>query len=166
MKEEKKKKVTIEDIAVQMDKLEDEKLVIENQLKRALADYQNLEKATFKRMEIMDLQSRKALAEKFLPTLDALTMGIKAKEQLKNLGEDEKAWANGICATLESLEKAFDEIGLKKYIPVKGDVFDPSLHEAVTAIKDGEKGRIYDLIQPGYMLDDICIRPARVVVSN
>ena len=161
-----KKKDTENKYAHKIQQMEEEKVVLENQLKRALADYQNLEKATFKRMEIMDLQSRKALTEKFMPVLDAIYSGIKAKEDLKNLGEDEEAWANGVVATLQTLEKSFDEIGLKKFAPNKGDVFDPSLHEAVTVIEDGEKGRVYDLIQPGYILDDVCIRPAKVVVSK
>ena len=161
-----KKQKLENEYAEKIQQMEEEREVLENQLKRALADYQNLEKATFKRMEIMDLQSRKALSEKFLPVLDAIYSGLEAKQDLKNLAQDEKAWADGIEATLQSLEKSFDEIGLKKYVPQKGDIFDPSLHEAVTAVEDGEKGRIYDLIQPGYMLDEVCIRPARVVVSK
>jgi molecular chaperone GrpE (heat shock protein) len=104
--------------------LEDEKLLIENQLKRALADYQNLEKGTQKRIDILEFQSRKNLAVKFLPILDSLTMAMAAKAELKELGESEKSWIDGVAAILENLEKAFDEIGLKKYMPNKGDVFD------------------------------------------
>lgn len=156
----------VNEFAKTVDKLEDEKLLIENQLKRALADYQNLEKSTQKRIGIMEFQSRKNLSEKFLPILDSLTMAIQAKEELKDIDEKSESWIEGITAILENLEKAFDEIGLKKYIPIKGDEFDPSLHEAITTVSEGEKDRIYDLTQPGYMLDDMVIRPARVIVSK
>jgi molecular chaperone GrpE len=162
----KKEEKQVNEFAQTIDRLEDEKLLIENQLKRALADYQNLEKGTQKRIDILEFQSRKNLAVKFLPILDSLTMAMAAKAELKELGESEKSWIDGVAAILENLEKAFDEIGLKKYMPNKGDVFDPSLHEAITTVPDGEKDRIYDLTQPGYMLDDIVIRPARVVVSK
>jgi molecular chaperone GrpE (heat shock protein) len=70
----------IQELALTIDRVEDEKLEILNQLKRALADYQNLESNTQKRLNLMYLQSRKSLAEKLIPIVDDLTMAVKSKE--------------------------------------------------------------------------------------
>ena len=43
---------------------------LENLLKKALADYQNLEKNIDKRISMKDFQMRKYIVERFLPVLD------------------------------------------------------------------------------------------------
>ncbi|MCD4756592.1 nucleotide exchange factor GrpE [bacterium] len=161
----KKNKVDIQQLVQTIDTLEDEKLEITNQLKRALADYQNLEKNTVKLTHLRFLQTKKGLAENIIPVVDALTIAIKTKETIQ-LDEKTQAWVAGIVATIENLEKVFIDIGLKKFVPEKGEQFDPNIHEALTTVSDGKKDHIYDTIQPGYTLDDVIIRPARVVVSK
>ena len=155
----------IKELALTIDKLEDEKLVIQEQMLRALADYQNLVKNSEKRNEIRYFQLKKSLSESVIPSLDALNLALKASKELK-LDEQTKSWLDGILATIESLEKAFTEIGVKQYLPVKGDKFDPAIHEAVATVEGGKSGEIYDLVQPGYILDNTVIKPARVVVSK
>lgn len=155
----------LKDLALTIDKLEDEKLVIKEQMLRALADYQNLVKSSEKRNEIRYFQLKKSLSESVIPSLDALNLAIKASKQLK-LDEQTKSWLDGILATIQTLEKSFSEIGVKQYLPVEGDKFDPTIHEAVATIEGGKSGEIYDLVQPGYILDNTVIKPARVVVSK
>ena len=155
----------IQELALTIDKVEDEKLEITNQLKRALADYQNLEKGVDKLILNRFTQTKKKLAENIIPVVDALTMALQAQENLK-LDENTKAWVEGITQTISNLEKVFVDIGLNKYVPNKGDKFDPNIHEALTTIEQGEKGCIFDVIQPGYILDNSVIKPARVVVSK
>ena len=157
--------VQIQELATTIDKLEDEKLEITNQLKRALADYQNLEKNTQKITQLRYLQVKKNLAENIIPVVDALTIAVKSSTELE-LNEQTKSWLNGITATIDNLEKVFIDIGLSKFVPQKGDEFNPDIHEALTTVQNGEKDHIYDTIQPGYMLDGVLIRPARVVVSK
>jgi molecular chaperone GrpE len=155
----------IGELALSIDKVEDEKLEITNQLKRALADYHNLESNTQKRLSLLYLQSRKTLSEKLIPIVDDMSMAVKSKEEIKF---DEKgiSWADGVVELLNKLEKSLEEIGLQKYIPEIGSEFDPDKHEALTTIPGKEANRIYDVIQPGYILDDIVIRPSRVVVTK
>lgn len=155
----------IKELALTIDKVEDEKLEVLNQLKRALADYQNLEANTQKRLNLLFLQSRKSLAEKLIPVVDDITMAIKAKEGV-NFDEQSISWANGVIELLNKLEKSLEEIGLKKFVPEKGTNFDPSVHEALTVVESEKGGLIYDVIQPGYILDDVVIRPSRVVVTK
>jgi len=155
----------IEELALSIDKVEDEKLEIINQLKRALSDYHNLEANTQKRLSLLYMQSRKSIAEKLIPVVDDLTMAIKSKEEIQ-FDEKSNSWANGVIGILNNLEKSMEEIGLKKYIPEKGTNFDPSVHEALSVIDGDIPNVVYDVIQPGYILDDTVIRPSRVVVTK
>ncbi|MDY0097103.1 MAG: nucleotide exchange factor GrpE [Candidatus Dojkabacteria bacterium] len=158
-------KSSIEELALTIDKVEDEKLEIVNQLKRALADYQNLEANTQKRLTLLYMQSRKGLAEKLIPIVDDLTMAVRSKEEIK-FDQQSESWANGVVEILSNLEKSLEEIGLKKYLPEKGSKFEPNIHEALSVIEGEVPGVIYDVIQPGYILDDTVIRPSRVVVTK
>ena len=164
-KEVEKLQDSIQELALAIDKVEDEKLEITNQLKRALADYQNLETNTQKRLSLLYMQARKSLAEKLIPVVDDLTMAVKSKEGME-FDEKSLSWANGVVEILSNLEKSLEEIGLKKFIPEKGSKFEPSIHEALSVIDGDIPGVIYDVIQPGYILDDTIIRPSRVVVTK
>lgn len=155
----------LQKLVFDMDKVEDEKLEILNQLKRSLADYQNLEANTQKRLTQLYMQSRKTLAEKLIPAVDDLTMAIKSKEGI-DFGQQGQSWVEGVEAILNNFEKGLSEIGLRKYIPEINSKFDAHLHEAITTVPGKEEGLIYDVIQPGYILDDIVIRPSRVVVTK
>jgi len=168
MKKEIKNKIECEEckeLELKVVKLEDEKLTIENQLKKALADYQNLSNNSEKRNELRFFQTRKNLAESVIPSLDSLTLAIDASKDL-NLDENGKSWFSGIAAIFQSLRKSFEDFGLKQYLPEKGTKFDPNIHEAVAMVGEGTSGEIYGLAQPGYILDNTVIRPARVVVSK
>jgi len=155
----------IKELVLTIDKVEDEKLEVLNQLKRALADYQNLEANTQKRLNLLFLQSRKSLAEKLIPIVDDMSIALKAKEEIK-FDEKSISWANGVTELLSKLERSLEEIGLKKFIPEKGVNFNPSLHEALATVESEKSGLIYDVIQPGYILDNVVIRPSRVVVTK
>jgi molecular chaperone GrpE len=162
---EKDLELQIQELADAIDTLEDEKQEITNQLKRALADYQNLEKNTEKLTKLRFLQTKKGLAEDIIPVLDSLSIALKSKEDLE-LDEKVNAWIEGISASMGNLKKVFADMGLTQFIPEKGEKFDSNIHEAVTTVSEGEKDHIYDVLQPGYRLDNVLIRPARVVVSK
>jgi molecular chaperone GrpE len=164
-KETRDYELEIKNLADTIDSLEDEKLEITNQLKRALADYQNLEKNTEKLIRLRFLQTKKNLAEDIIPVIDSLTIALNSKKDL-NIDEKTKAWIDGISASIENLEKVLADMGLTKFLPKKGEIFDSEIHEAVTVVNEGEKDHIFDILQPGYKLDDVLIRPARVVVSK
>ena len=155
----------IQELALTIDKVEDEKLVVENQLKRALADYHNLLVNNEKRQEISFFQMKKSLAEEFLPSLDAMKLAIDSSKNL-SLNEEGKAWLVGITATFDAINKALIGIGLKTYLPQIGDMFDSSIHEALATVPGNEPGRVMEVIQPGYTLDGTVIRDAKVIVSK
>jgi molecular chaperone GrpE len=49
----------------------------------------------------------------------------------------------------------------------KGDAFDADIHEAITSMPSEElKGKIFDVVEKGYKLNDKVIRHAKVVVGS
>lgn len=142
-----------------------EKEVLVNQLKKVLADYQNLERDLDKRLDIRTFQSKKSIVDNFIPILDATDLALNSSEDIKWEG-DEKAWVDGVREILRTIFKVLESIGLRMYYPNKGDDFDSELHEAVAMYPDEKKGKIFDITQPGYILEETVIRPARVVVGS
>ena len=66
----------------------------------------------------------------------------------------------------QKLRGAFDKYGLRQ-IGEKGETFDPAFHEAVVQLPspDVTVNTIADVIEPGYVLGDRLVRPAKVAVS-
>lgn len=97
---------------------------------------------------------------KLLPSLQSL------EQVLKFAPSDEKyqGWIDGLKATILQLEKAMEELGLIK-IKTVGEKFNHDLHEAVEG-QDGEDGMVLREVQPGFMLHDKVIIPAKVVVGK
>lgn len=126
---------------------------LEHQLKRALADYQNLERRVEEERRLLAALSSAILIEKFLPVLDNLE---NAQAHLKDEG-------------LEIVIKQFKDIltaeGVEE-IPAEGQQFDPKLHEA-TEVQEGKNDNIIvKVTRKGYKLNDKVIRPAQVVVQR
>lgn len=76
-------------------------------------------------------------------------------------------WAEGIDLIHRKMVAAFEADGVK-LIDAKGKFFDPNLHEAISNedSPEHESGQIIDVVQPGYILGERVIRPARVRVAR
>ena len=155
----------IQQLALTMDEVEDEKLEVENQLKKALADYHNYLQNAEKRDTVRFFQVKKNLCQELIPSLNAVVMALEARKKIE-FDEKGEAWAEGIVATLEKINKTFESIGLQQYMPKKGDSFDNTIHEAIGVVDGDKKGKIVEIVQPGYILEDKVIRPAQVLVSK
>lgn len=78
-----------------------------------------------------------------------------------------KNFVAGIDMTEKELAGAFEKNGVKKIAPMKGDKFDPNLHQAVMEQPSDEVpgGSVLMVMQAGYELFGRVIRPAMVAVS-
>ncbi len=155
----------IKELSLRIDAVEDEKLLIENQLKKALADYTNLQRDIDKRIEIKSIQMKLQIANTLLNVLDDISLAMQAKEGMQ-VSEEMKAWIEGIEATVMDMNKALLELGIEKIEVNVGDIFNSSIHEALTVSDQGKKNEIVQVIQPGFKIGEIVIRPARVIVGN
>lgn len=126
---------------------------LEQRLKRALADYQNLEKRVEEERKLLSKLSASLLIEKMLPVLENIE---KAQAHLNDEG-------------LEMVIKQFKEIlsqeGVEE-ITAEGAKFDPNLHEAVETQEGENENMITKVISKGYKIEDTVIRPAKVIVTK
>jgi molecular chaperone GrpE len=94
-------------------------------------------------------------------------LGRALKDKNRPTDGNGAVWAGGIDLIHHKLIAAFEADGVKM-IDAKGKFFDPNLHEAISNEDSPghESGQIIDVVQPGYMLGERVIRPARVRVAR
>ncbi|KKP79823.1 MAG: Protein GrpE [Candidatus Levybacteria bacterium GW2011_GWB1_35_5] len=125
---------------------------LENQLKRALADYQNLEKRVSNEKSEWIKLSNKDLLLRLLPGLDSLLLAQRHTQD------------EGVKVSIKHFLDILEGEGVKK-IETEGKDFDPKLMEAIST-KEGEDGKVIEEIRAGYTLFDNVLRPAQVIVGN
>ena len=134
-------------------KVQDPKGDLENQLKRALADYQNLERRIDEERRLLSALSAALVIEKLLPILDNLE---NAQKHLKDEGLEMVVKQFGDVLTSEGVEE----------IPAEGSPFDPNLHEATEILESDKDGIVLKVLRKGYKINDKVLRPAQVAVGR
>ena len=92
-------------------------------------------------------------------------------ERAQKLAEDQKnteIFPEGMRLIYHKLLLLLKQRGLEA-MDSTNVVFDPSLHEAVTefpAPSEEMKGKVFDTLEKGYLLNDKIIRYAKVVVAK
>ncbi|MEM3227510.1 MAG: nucleotide exchange factor GrpE [Candidatus Micrarchaeaceae archaeon] len=124
---------------------------------RLAAEFDNYKKRTAKEIIAAKEIGRAELIKKLLPTLDEFEIAINSMPA----GEAKK----GIELIYSNFVEALKGEGLKE-IEVKG-AFDPYKHEIVMVKEDGAKdGTILEVVRKGYVLGDLVLRPASVVIAK
>lgn len=131
-----------------------------NNWKRAVADFENYKKRKEAEGPEMIQFAKEMTVARLMPSLQNL------EQVLKYAPTDDKYkdWLTGLRATIMQLEKDMEELGLIK-IKTVGEKFDHDKHEAVEE-KTGETGIILSEVQPGFMLNNKVIIPAKVIVGK
>ncbi len=139
--------------------LEERVKSLEDQLKRAVADYHNLEKRIVEGRQELSTWATSELIKKLLPILDHL------EKALSGMSEEERnsGWAKGVEMAVKQLKEILKSEGLQEIDANRQ--FDPLLHEAVDS-RDGENDKILEVIETGYTLHGKILRPAKVVVGK
>jgi molecular chaperone GrpE len=161
-KEEKKPEVTIEEfetMQTELQTLQENFESVNGQFKRALADYQNLEKRVAEGRSEMNSWAVNDLLRQIAQVMhyfDQAFKGVSEEEQQSN-------WFKGVKMANLQLAQVLQNAGLEE-IETDGQ-FDPALHEAVDT-KDGEDGKILEVVEKGYKLNGKILKPARVIVGK
>lgn len=120
--------------------------------KRALADYQNLQRRVQEERYSLITGANKNLILKFLPVLDTLMLAVKHFQD------------PGLNLAVEQFLKVLEEEGLKR-INTIGEKFNPEKMEAVTT-KEGKDGIVLEELRIGFEKNNEIIRPAQVIVGK
>lgn len=129
-------------------------------LQRSMADMQNMKRrADEDKMRFIRFANAELL-KKLLPIIANFD---RACQQIPDGIKDDN-WTTGVVSTHDELMKALDEMGVKKMETI-GQKLDPTKHEAVMQDK-GELDVILEEFEPGYILNNEVIKPAKVKVGN
>ena len=130
---------------------------------RLYSEFENFRRRTNKeRIDWMQNASKDIIKE-LLTIIDDMERGIKA---LKDAGNESAV--EGMELIYKKLFSTLEKKGLKPMTSV-GEDFDSEIHEAVTqfaAPTPEMKGKVIDVIEKGYFLNDKVLRFAKVVVGN
>lgn len=152
---------TIKKLRAKIKTLEKEKQENMNGWQRAQADYANFKKEVeTNRKEDIKFANKKLVLE-LLPVLDAYDMA-KANEEAWN--KVDQNWRVGIEYIFNQLTSIFEKEGIIQFGKV-GDKFDPSLHESIEHVSVTDEklnDTLVQVLQKGYKIGDLVLRPARV----
>ncbi len=124
-----------------------------NNWKRALADYQNLEKRGQAEKEEIVRYANRELILKLLPVLDNL------EKLVAHLKDD------GAKLILNQFQDILRNVDVQR-IDVIGKDFDPEEMECVDVVESNEENKVLEETRPGYRLKGKVIRPALVKVGK
>ena len=124
----------------------------EDKYKRALADYQNLQKRVSEEKVDWIRGANKELLLRILPVFDTLVLAGKHSSDAS------------LKITLLQFQDTLKAEGIVK-IETVGKQFDPATMEAIETV-EGEEGKVIEELRAGYMLYDKLLRPAQVKVGK
>ncbi len=150
------------------DRLRAERDTFQDKWLRVVAELDNVRKRA--RRDVADAR-RFALADlvrSMLEVQDDLERAIRSiPEQNGDETPDVSAIYAGVDMIRKRLVAALSERGVSR-IEALDEQFDPNQHEAVGQMdKEGaQSGQVIEVVQEGYMLQDLVLRPSRVIVAQ
>jgi molecular chaperone GrpE len=130
---------------------------------RLSADFDNFRKRTLREKMDLSRQAGEEIFTRILPVLDDL------ERALISIGEarDMEAVKEGMILIHNKLKEYLSQQGVKEIEALHQD-FNTDVHEAVSQIpseKEEMKGKVVDVLEKGYFLNDKVIRYSKVVIG-
>ena len=144
-------------------KLQDELAEAKDKFVRMYAEFENHRRRTAKEKLEMIQSANEQLIKTLLPVADDFE---RAEKSFKDKNDKE---SEGFFLIQNKFKKVLEQNGVKPMEFKKDTDFNPDLHEAITQIPVPEeklKGKVVDVVEKGYLLNDKVIRFAKVVVGN
>ena len=171
-KKKKQKKVEEEKQDEQLQQKEIKELTLEEKFTelndrhlRLHAEFENFKRRTTKERIALYKTAGEDVLTTLLPILDDFERAIKAKT---DAGEELKE-EEGVLLIYNKMKSSLELKGLKAMDDAIGQELNTDFHEAITKIpapSEDMRGKIIDIIEKGYFLNEKVIRYAKVVVAN
>lgn len=143
-------------------KLQDDLAEAKDKYVRLYAEFENHRRRTAKEKQELIFGANEQLLKSLLPVMDDFE---RAEKSFKELNPKE---AEGFSLIQSKYRKILEQYGVRAMDIKEGSEFNADLHEAITQVPVAEvakKGKIVDVIEKGYLLNDKVIRFAKVVVG-
>jgi molecular chaperone GrpE len=134
---------------------------LEGRWRRAMADFDNLNKRFQREITRERRDERDQVAARLLPVIDNLELAVA------HAGADPDTLIEGVRAVRDQAIAVLGQLGFRRGDEV-GVPFDPIRHEVVATEPDAEAapGTVVRVLRPGYGNDEHQLRPAAVVVAT
>jgi molecular chaperone GrpE len=131
---------------------------------RLYSEFENFRRRTAKERLELITTATEDLMYALLPVMDDFERAQKALEE----SEDHKASKEGFDLIYNKFNSILKQKGLKPMEDMSGAVFNTEFHEAISQMpveKKKMKGKVIDVVEKGYYLDEKVIRFAKVVIG-
>jgi molecular chaperone GrpE len=147
---------------VEIARLKDEIAESKDKYLRLYSEFENFRRRTSKEKLEMIQSAGEQLLKQLVPILDDFERAQKAFA-LTNTD------AEGLLLIQSKFKKILEANGIKIMDVSKGSEFDADLHEAIAQVpaeEDKLQGKVIEVVEKGYLLNDKVIRFAKVVVGS
>ncbi|MCB0791025.1 MAG: nucleotide exchange factor GrpE [Flavobacteriales bacterium] len=155
----------LEALKAELDVQRTEHKALHDKYVRLFAEFDNFRKRTAKeRIDLVQFAGENVL-QNLLPVLDDMERAIRNNDGT----DDVNVIKEGFHLVRNKLLHIMGAQGVRPMEDPKGQLFDTDRHEAVTkapAPSPGMKGKVIDVIENGYTLNDRVLRYAKVVVGE
>lgn len=129
---------------------------------RLYSEFENFRRRTAKEKLEMIQSANEQLIKSLLPVADDFERGEKSFKE--KTGSD----AEGFFLIQNKFKKVLELYGVKPMDIQPGSDFNTDMHEAITQVPgpDNLKGKVVDVVEKGYLLNEKVIRFAKVVVGS
>jgi molecular chaperone GrpE len=146
----------------ELKKAQDELADAKDKYLRLYSEFENFRRRTAReKLELIQSANEK-LVNAFLPIIDDFQRAEKAFK-----GSESKEM-EGFLLIYTKFKKILDQSGVK-VMDAKGTDFNPDLHEAITQVpapNESMKGKVMEVVENGYLLNEKVIRFAKVIVGS
>ena len=152
-----KKEAKIEELEEKLEQLQDKHL-------RLQAEFDNFRRRTMKEKAELIKSGGESVLVNILPVVDDFERALGSLKEVP----DEDAGKQGTLLIYNKFQEFLKQNNIKEIEALEQD-FDVDLHEAITKIpapNDELKGKVVDVVQKGYCLNDKVIRFAKVVIGE
>lgn len=147
----------------ELDKVKGELAETKDKYLRLYSEFENYRRRTSKEKLEMIQTANEQLIKSLLPVLDDFERAEKA------LTESASKELEGFTLIYNKFKKTLEQYSVKAMDLKPGSDFDADTQEAITQLPAPDeklKGKIIDIVEKGYLLNDKVIRYAKVVVGN
>jgi molecular chaperone GrpE len=147
----------------ELQKLQGELSEAKDKYLRLYSEFENFRRRTSKEKLDMIQSANEQLLKTLLPVADDFERAEKSFKE-KNDKDSE-----GFLLIQNKFKKVLEQFGVKIMDVKRGSEFNADLHEAITQIPAPEpelQGKVVDVVEKGFLLNDKVIRYAKVVVGN
>lgn len=147
----------------ELKKLKDELAEAKDKYLRLYSEFENFRRRTAKEKIDMIQTANEGLLKNLLPVMDDFE---RAEKAFRDLNTKE---AEGFLLIFNKYKKILEQSGAKVLDLKAGDDFNADTQEAITQIpapSEELKGKVVDVVEKGYTLNEKVIRFAKVVVGS